>query len=206
MTALSALRTSVYSRLGVPTSDALLTTAVVNQSINDAVNEIESEQDWPWYEAVETITTTAGTATYTPTAGWRRTREVKPTDDFPLERFSIVELDDQYPFDTSQGRPCAYAIDLAKIVLRPTPDAAYTLTHRYIKQETALSADGDAPLIPDQFSPAIVALACHIVLGRSREDGRASGALEEYVRWLSKMRRYSRRHTGPVRIRTRWDG
>lgn len=206
MTALSALRTQVFNRLGVPSGDALLTSAVVDAAINAAINEIESEQSWPWYEASETINTVAGTATYTPAAGWRLTRAVKPADDFPLERYSLTELDDMYPFSTTQARPSCYAIDEGKVVLRPVPDAVYVLSHRYVKAETALSADADAPLVPSQFSPAIAALACHIVLGRSREDGRSAAALEDYVRWLSKMRRYSRRHTGPVRIRTRWDG
>lgn len=203
---LTALRTAVLTRLGVPSGDALFTTAVLDASINAALHEIESEEDWPWYEASETITTAAGTQAYAVAATWLRTREVKPSGaaaDYPLDRRSIAQLEEWYPYGDT-GRPAAFAVEQGQLYLFPTPNGAYTYTHRYVKIEADLVNAGDTPLMPAQFHNAIAELATYVALKRSRDDARGSAALAAYERWASKMRKYRRRHKGPARIRTRW--
>lgn len=201
---LSTIRTNVLDRLGVPSGDALFTTAVLNRAINAALDEIGAEHDWPWLEASETINTVAGTKTYTPNAAWVRTRELKLADDYPLEWVTMIQLDTLYPV-TEQDRPSVFAIEQGQLYIGPTPDGVYVLTHRYVKAEPDLSADGDTPLMPAQFHNAIVELATYIALKRSRDDVRGAAALDAYARWLSKMHRFRRRHTGPSRIKSRWD-
>lgn len=201
---LTALLTEVYGRLGVPSGDALFTSAWVTQSINAALHEIESEEDWPWYEASETLTTAAGTQSYNLASDWLRTREVKPANDYPLERNGIHQLEEWWPFGDS-GQPSCYAIEQGKIYLFPIPNGVYSLTHRYVKTEPDLASGSDTPLMPAQFHAAIAELATYVALKRSRDDARGASALAAYQRWLSKMRKYRRRHKGPARIRTRWD-
>lgn len=201
---LSTIRTSVYDRLGVPSNDALLTTAVLNRAINAALHEIESEQDWPWYQATETLTTSAGDATYTPGATWLRTRVLRVANETPLPRYSYEELIERWPFDSSTGKPREYAVEAGEIHLRPIPDGVYSLEHRFVAKEDDLDSDGESPMMPDIFHQAIVDLATHIVLRRSSEDARSQQALGDYERWRTKMIRHKRKFQGPARIRTRW--
>jgi hypothetical protein len=199
----ATLQTAVLDRLGVPASDALFTAAVLGRAVNEAVQEIKSEHDWPWDEASETITTVAGTDTYSVAADWMRTQELKPSADYPLERRSIIDIDSEWPFGDT-GRPQVYAINKGQIVLRPIPAQVDTITHRYIKTQADLTGT-DTPALPAQFHTAIVELATYIALKRSRDDARGAAALDAYQRWISKMHRWRRRHTGPGRIRSRWD-
>lgn len=195
------LVTAVYNRLGVPSGDALLTSTIVGAAVNEALQEVNSEEDWPWFNATETIATVAGTAAYALNASWLRTRSVKISDDFPLERYSEEELSDLYPFATSTNRPQGYAIEGGQLLVGPVPNGVYSLQHRYVKFEGTLSGV-QTPLMPAQFHSAIVELATHITLKRSRESLRAQESLANYQRWLSKIKKYRRRFTGPGRIRT----
>lgn len=195
------LVTAVYNRLGVPSTDALLTSTIVGANVNEALQEINSEEDWPWLNATETLTTVAGTQAYALNALWLRTRSVTVLDDYPLERYTEKELTDFWPFSSSTARPQGFAIEGGQILFGPIPNAVYSVRHRYVKMEATI-ASTTVPLMPAQFHSSIVELAMHITLKRSREDARSQEALASYQRWLSKMRKERRRHTGPGRIRT----
>lgn len=201
---LTALIESVYDRLGVPSGDSLLTTEVVTRAINAALHEIESEQDWPWYQSNETITTASGDATYPVDASYLRTRLLRVENETPLPRYSYEELIERWPFDSSTGKPREYAIESGELHLRPIPDGVYSLDHRFIGMETDLSTGTDTPVMPESFHQAIVDLAAHIVLRRSSEDARSQQALGDYERWRTKMIRHKRKYQGPARIKTRW--
>lgn len=197
------MKTAVYDRLGVPTGDGLFTDAVVGRAVNEAIQEIKSEHDWPWDQASETITTVSGTSTYSLAADWMRTREMKPSTDYALERRSMQELDDEWPFGDS-GRPQVYAIEQGQVIFRPVPISVDTITHRYIKTQADLTGT-DTWRCPAQFHTAAVELATYIALKRSRDDVRGYGAEGAFERWIAKMHRWRRRHTGAGRIRSRWD-
>lgn len=202
---LAGLRSAVYLRLGVPEGDALLTPTVVNAAINEALHEIDSEQDWPWLQVAEPIMTVDGDETVTPGGTWLRTESLRIVGDVPLERLTFDEMHDRYPANVgATGRPVAFAIEKDEIFLRPIPDGVYELDHRFIAEQEDFDGDDDVPRMPPQFHPAIACLAAHVVLGRSREDGRAAAALNDYERWQKKMKRHRRRHKGPARIRTGW--
>lgn len=196
---------AVYLRLGVPSGDALLTSTIVGQAVNEALHEIDSEADWPWLDATETINTVAGTDAYTPAANWSRTRSLRiAADGYPMSRRTIDEVNDLWPFADQTSRPQVYAIEGGQLVVRPIPDGVYALEHRYVRTEADISGSS-SPLMPAQFHPAIASLAAHIALGRSREDNRAAAALADFERWLRRMQKFRRRYQGPGRIRSRWD-
>lgn len=197
---------AVYLRLGVPAGDALLTSAVVQAAVLEALNEINSEQEWPWFNGYETYGLVAGQSGYAIPGVSLRSREVRIIGDVPMERMSIEELDDKFPFtDSETGRPVAYALENGSIEYRPIPDSEYQVEHRFAAVEQGVTTGDDTPTMPAQFHPAIACLAAHIVLGRSREDARAGGALSDYQRWAEKMRRFKRQYKGPARIRSQWD-
>lgn len=202
---LTQLRTALRVRLGVATNDTFYTDAVLTDLINEAMFVVENEHDWPWDLTQETITTVIGTAAYTPNANWYQTKELFIS---PYEVFDYMPLKavDEIP---NSGRPLYYAIagnasGVEQIIMKPTPDAVYTVTHRYYKTVTALSADGDTPIMPTQFHYAILAYALYLAHHRADEGvgrigGREAAALKGYQNWLRIMHDARRRGTQPLR-------
>lgn len=202
---LSQLRQSVLSRMGLTSADALFTSTVLTELVNEAVHAIETENDWPWLEAITTHSTTAGTQTLTVPTDWLRTRNLWITDNGPLTNTGFTDL--RARFEASvQGQPAMYSVTADTIYLGPTPDAVYTVNHHYIKREPDLTSDTDSPLMPASFHPAIVEHATYLGLRRSREEGRASVALDAYQGWLRRMVDNRRRSSQSMRVRVRSGG
>lgn len=209
---LSAMQAAVYARLGVDSTDGLLTPTVLNGFINDANHQIELAHDWPWLQDTETIVTVAGTDSYSPgsfntdTFLWHRTIELRDgVDATVLERFSITELDDRW-LPTEQGKPREFAIYGDKLVLRPVPDSVYSIIHRYIRQEADLVNPTDLPTMPAAGHAAIVELATFLALRRDRNDPRAQSAEMAYTQWMNQLQIDKRRYETPGRVRTRPGG
>lgn len=181
---LSALRTALRTRLGVPDSDALFTDTVCTALVNAALHSIETRNDWAWLEAVETIATINATDTYTPAATWLRTISVTIPGREPLQRKTIEELD---MLLGTTGDPRFYGIFAEKIVLRPVPTSALNMTHRYVKYEADLSANGDTPLMPASYHHAIVSFAAYLGFRRSNQLADAGAAQAEYQQWEERM-------------------
>jgi hypothetical protein len=71
------------------------------------------------------------------------------------------------------GRPFAYAQYAKKLVLYPTPDAAYPVEIRYRGRPATLVDDGDTVDIPDAYVDALVAWVRY-KLFRSEDDIQAA--------------------------------
>lgn len=199
---LSQLRSSVLSRMGLTSGDPLFTSPVLTELVNEAVHVIETEEDWPWLEAITTHSTTAGTQTLTVPTDWLRTRNLWIADNDPLVNTGFTDL--RARFDaTTRAQPTHYSLTADAIYLGPTPDATYTVNHHYIKREPDLTSDTDSPLMPASFHAAIVEHATYLGLRRSREEGRASVALDAYQGWLRRMIDNRRRSSQSMRVRVR---
>lgn len=205
---LAQMRTAVLSRVGVPASDSFFTAQVLNDYINEAVTAFCAEDFWPWMEGTESLTTVAGTATVTPAdSTWHLTKALYISGFEPLLLSNLQDVD----YVTVQGQPVAYVVFQDKIVLSPTPDGVYTVTHQYYKQEPLLVNDTDTPLCPAEFHWAIVAYAAHMALLRAGEvsyyrgniTGRAAALYQEYEQWLARAREHRRRSAQPLRPRVR---
>src|SRR4051812_9383183 len=112
------MRTSLRLRLGIPTGDAMFPDATLTDLINNSMHKIDTDHDWPWLEASETITPVGGTATYTPNANWLGTLEVQGGDSPPLKRLDIAEL---RAMGVPSGRPAFFAVYAEQLTLRPVP-------------------------------------------------------------------------------------
>lgn len=206
MADVTTIETWVYDRLGVPATDPQFPAATVIRFINQANHFIEVDEDWPWGQTSTTFNTADGTDTYSPPANWRKTRRLRVTvgsDKIPLERRPIDEIDD---WGVQSGQPEVYAIEGDQIVVWPTPDGVYAVTHRYQKVEAELAAGGDTPGMPAAFHAAIAEVAAWMCLRRSREDPRAVAAWAAWAGpggWRSKMLDDLGRHAGPAKVRTR---
>lgn len=204
---LGTMRTAVYTRIGLPSTDTFYPSTVVNDFLNEALQAINNEEYWPWTQATATISTVAGTAAYAVPTDWKATKQLFISGFTPLALSNLADVD----YVTQQGQPVAYVVFGDQIILSPTPDGVYTVTHQYQKMEPTLTLDSDTPLMPAEFHYAIVAFAAHLAHMRSGEvdyyrgniTGKAAAALQEYNQWLARMRDARRRSTGPLRPRIR---
>lgn len=143
---LSDIRTRVRERLGISTNDTALTDAVLTQLINAANRKLAMMHDWPWLVTVDSTwtATVAGTQAYTPASDWRKTLYIVSDSDQLLQ---YKQPQDLVRYGANQGYPYFYYTRNGSILLTPTPDAVYTISHVYIAEVAALSLDADRPEI-----------------------------------------------------------
>jgi hypothetical protein len=199
---LSAMRTAVLTRLGTPGGDGFYSTAQLNDFVNEALQTVSTEHDWPWLAVTTTFTTTAGTATYTVPSNWQRTKALTVDGQTSLQLRSLTEI--REILSTAQAEPEMYAIfPDSTIILRPVPNSAYTVIHDYIAQEPILSSDSETPLMPAQFHYAVVEFAVYLAHMREGRMPDAQIRLAAYQGWLDRMHDNRRRSSSPIRVRVR---
>lgn len=198
---LTEMRTAVRVRLGNPSTDGFFTDAQLNDLINEALQSISSEDDWPWLQTSENISLVAGTATYTPNANWIRTKQLFIQEGEPFVMLTLAEIN-EYGIQ-STGTPDVYTIYGEQLVVRPVPQTAATLIHQFIRKEAALALDADTPLMPSMFHYSIVAFATYMAHLRQGYTARADAELKAYQAWYKRMVSFRRRSQVPMRVRVR---
>lgn len=198
---LSTMRTAVRTRIGNPSTDGFFSDANLTDLLNEATAALSAEEDWPWLQTAANITTVAGTAAYAAPAGWVHTKHLYINNYDPLTYLSLPEIDAISTTDT--GQPQFFTIYDEDILLRPVPDAVYTIVHQYNKSETAMSNDSDTLLMPSIFHYAVVTLAAKLAHDRQRDLQRSQIEEADYEKWLRRMRNYRYRLQGPMRPRVR---
>lgn len=196
---LTEMRTAVRTRLGNPSTDGFFSDAQLTDLINEALQAISSEDDWPWLQTSENIALTSGDGSYPPAANWIRTKQLYITNFEPLVQISLAEINEI----TTQGQPEYFHIYDEEIVVRPIPTVSATLIHQYIRSETALSGDSDTPVMPTMFHYAIVAFACYLAHLRQQRNELAQLELRAYQDWYRRMISFRRRSQLPIRPRVR---
>lgn len=200
---LTTMRTAVRTRIGNPSTDGFFSDAQVTDLVNEALQVVSTEDDWPWLQTSETIATVAGTQAYTPAADWVRTKELHIVNFEPLVFKSLAEINN---YGDVQAQPDSYTIYDEDLLLGPIPGAAYNVVHQYIKYEPALSNDNDTPIMPSQFHYAIVTKAAQLAHLRAGYAERADREEKEYQQWYRRMVSFRRRSQRPVRPRVRPGG
>jgi hypothetical protein len=198
---LAELRTAVRTRIGNPSTDGFFSDAQLNDLVNEALQAISIEDDWPWLQTSENIALVAGTAAYTPTAGWVRTKQLFIQEGDPLTFVSLAEID-AYGIQ-NRGTPDVYTIYGDQVLVRPVPQVAATLIHQYNKSEPLITVDGTSPLMPVIFHYAIVAYAAHLAQKRQGDLAQADAELRDYKEWYKRMVSFRRRSQVPMRVRVR---
>lgn len=201
---LSQLRDAVRVRLGVPGGDTFYTDTTLNDLINESLQAIASEADWPWLQTSTTFDTVAGDGAYDPPADWIETRSLCIDDFNAIEWRSLPEIR-EYPTSITDV-PEAYTVSGDELLLRPVPAGVYTVQHDYLRMEQTLVTDSDVPFMPTQWRYSIVAFATHLAYLRSGDVQRATAALADYQAWTKRMRMQRRRSKGPIRVRVRPGG
>lgn len=182
---LEAFRTALEHRVGTAYSDAYLTSVV-----NAAVHHVETEHDWPWLEATESINTSSGDSSYPADDTWRRTVSLRLPSGFQLEQVTIEEVD-RYTVDS--GEPKFFAVFGDELVVGPTPSSTLSLQHRYVRTEPDLVGDSDTPILPVTWHLAVVEYAAYTIHRRENDSARAEAALAAYRGWIERMDREASR-------------
>ena len=200
MSRLVQIRRTVRSRLGVPVTDQFQTDEVIDENINIAVQTIEQEFRWPWQETIQTVTINNVSGDFSCPKDWKATRTLVCGQ----EQVHLASPIEVLLLPTNVvGLPRVFAIIDRTVKLRPAPPVATVLQHVYYRTPILLINDNDEPQMPTEYTPAIVAKAAELL--SLREDDRASAGTHagEYAQWLGRMRKDTRRTTGPIVPRSR---
>lgn len=202
---LSDIRTKVRQRVRDTSYDS---TEITNY-INDAQNDVFNEYRLPFMEATQDYTLTTGVADITNGVGLP-TNFVLPIDlmltangqEKLLTPRDVREMDYLYPdYESSTSYPSSAPTNWYKygqtIRVFPEPDQAYTVTLRYFKKPTLLSADADVPSLPSEFEELLVIGASYRVL-QVKDNYDQAGILEnKYREMLDKLvMKYTRNQAG----------
>lgn len=169
MTALSALRTAVYTATRISSTDPSLTSTTLTALINRALKFMATEHDWPWLYAESTISAVVGTRDYSWPTGATRINwlAIDKYDPFtPVQRKVALRYSDT----DRTGRPSMFTdAGHGTIRIAPYPNQAYTINIGYFQDEAVLSGDSDEPLLPDMYDDVLVARTM-ILIGQRRND------------------------------------
>jgi len=209
---LADMRQAIVRNLGGSMTteyDVSMPNLLLTSVINECLQTIDAEADWPWNTVVGSIVTANGTNLYTPTAGWVRTIALVDPSYGPLEYVSINYLAQAWPDTTETGAfPFWYTEAGGQLDLRPTPSSVETLAHTYYGTEVELIDDGDEPLLPDRFRKRLIDMATAEVAARNKD-----WATQQRYQTLDpgherRMKDEKRRVTATTGVRSRtgtWD-
>lgn len=208
---LSDIVTKVQQRV----RDTNYSSTEIKNYLNDTLNDVFNEYRLPFMQTTQTYTLTAGVSDITngsslPTNFVQAIELILTTSgkEKVLPYWDIREVEANYPDpDDTSAHPSITPIlwymygQTAKVF--PVPDSAYTLTLRYYKKPTMLSADADVPGLPSEFEELLVAGAAYRVL-QVKDNYDQAGILEnKYGELLDKLvNKYSQQQVGaPTRVR-----
>ena len=153
---------------------ALATSTLVKDWLNRVYLMLTSVFRFHDLEASDTsITTVNGTASYTTPSGIRVITSIRDTTNkLLLTPTDIDWYETQDDSSDAKARPEFWVRYGANLLLWPTPDGAYATRIRYRKEPTALSADGDFTVLPDEWDDVIILLTASkgaFILGMDRK-------------------------------------
>jgi hypothetical protein len=200
---LEELRTNVLRRLGIRETDRFFTPEEVDRSINRAQERVDTEHDWTWLSASETVSLSAGDSSNALPANWKSTKGVYYQGE-ALVVLSETEL--LYRQEWQSASPYGYYIGNGTLDIAPEPNSAVILTHSYYKWSPALTVDTAEPLIPKPWRQVLV-WAAVADLAPDREDYVLAGKAEaQYQDSIAKMRKSLRPTKQPWAVRVRPGG
>lgn len=190
---LGQLRTAVDRRTGIAVD-----TTTQNEWINDVLQSVALEDEWPWLRTTQSFSFVASQNAYTLPSTCRSVLAVFDSNGNRYDPAAQADLDTYSTSDVSIAPQFGdgghfYAVTNTTIYIVPTPTASSgTFTVRYIQDETTLSVDGDTPLIPAAYQRSVVELVALLTMERrgTRIDTvRAKGYADVYNDLISKMRK-----------------
>ena len=132
---------------------------LIGAFVNETKRQVEDAWKWDALQTTLTVTTSAGTSTYTVTGSGRRALDISVNDvtnKSPLANVPMRFIQDQQQLSNDQtGAPCYYAWNGtdgtdSKVELYPTPGGTYTIKLNLCVPQNDLSADSDTLTIQSE--------------------------------------------------------
>lgn len=205
----------IVTRVQQRVRDTGYSSSEIKSLLNDTQNDVFNEYRLPFMEATQTYTLTEDVSDITNGSGLP-TNYVQAIDltltapnlERVLEYKDVREIDGFYPDpdDTTRhtpGLPSQWYTYAETIKVFPTPASAYTVSLRYYKKPTTLSADGDVPELPSEFEELLILGAAYRVLQIKDNYDQAGVLQNKYDEILQKLvMKYSSPQVGtPMRMR-----
>ena len=156
-----ALQTEFYARGFEYLNDGGAGVTRAKRLLNDAMHEIDELFDWPYLNAATTGTaplTVSDLRTVESVVITARSAWLAPIDRRTLTE-SVIDV-------TTTGTPSFFYVTGGTVINVFPANTTDTLTVKYWKFGPDLSANGDAPLMPDRYRMAIV----HYAVASALED------------------------------------
>ena len=169
------------------------------QLVNEGLQAVGTEYDWPWLQGSYTFRAQAGVTTYPMPFDATRIRYVTANGwEFAKKRVIDLDIGDE-----------GWTVFGDQLLISPPPGDGTPVLVRYHGEESVLTADADTPALPDQYDHAVIEFVMTRVLDRADEaatavnDRRAQRAQAAYDGWIRRMRRGCQRVAGPIAPRVR---
>lgn len=203
---MSYILSDIVAKIQRRVRDTNYSSTEIKDYINDTQNDVFNEYRLPFMETSQDYTLVAGVSDITngsglPTNFVQALDLILTTDGLEkvLPFKDIREIDGLNPDADDQPRGIPEAAYKYGTTIRvfPAPDLAYTVTLRYYKKPTLLSADADVPSLPSEFEEILVTGAAYRVLQVKDNYDQAGVLQNKYDELLSKLvLRYSQPQLG----------
>jgi hypothetical protein len=183
---LATLRNPVRHKVGLSDNDAAAPDAIVNEVINEALQSITTEKDWPWL-----YTEASGSPDLALPGTYDRTifltvngRDLEPRSPRDLARFRSTSAG-----VAVSGIPEFYTFAGTNLKLSPSPASGtvYPYIHAFYQTEAALVADADTPKLPSQYQGWLVTRAAMLLAIRTDNPSRLPKLQVEDERWRNRV-------------------
>ncbi len=208
MTAASALIVSIRNRCNLATDDARVTDTNLLDFLNAAIQDVESQKEWPWREKIVNFSITAGTNEYTITdhaADWKTTLSLTIVDPPSVIQRKTWKWTRRLAWDDWESTPAFYTEHAGKLYLYPKPDRALTAQHRYLETVDVLGSTSATVGNPDWFDPIIITKASSYVAQKLRDTELYQMFETQYKQQLKSFADDVSRNYEPITVSTRRD-
>ena len=205
MTAASELIVRIRNRCNLAVDDARVDDTDLLDFLNASVQDLESERDWPWAEAIEDISVVAGDNTYTPHSSWKSTLSLTCVDPSSVISRRTWKWTRRLSWTDLRGEPMFYTEHAGTIYVYPVPDSSYTLQHRYIKKLDKLDSTSSSVVSPDWFDRILVTRTAIYVAQKLRDSELYQMLNSEYRNQMRRAVDEVGRSHEPITIATRRD-
>jgi len=206
---LSYILGDLVTRVQQRVRDTGFSSTEIKNYINDAQNDIFNEYRLPFMETTQAYTVAVGVSDITngvglPTNYVQALNLVYTSDGekiLPYRDIREVDSENPDPDDTDAGSPQYWYKYAGMIKVFPMPSSAYTLSLRYYKRPTVISADTAVPEVPSEFEEALVMGAAYRVMQVKDNYDQAGVLQNKFDEILQKLvMKYSQAQVGQPTI------
>lgn len=205
MTALSDLIFSVRNRVNINENDGRMNDPLFRDFINQAIQDAEQAFNWPWREAIQTISVVADDNEYAVPADFQSTLSLTMVEPPMVMVRKSWKWTRRLAHSDLRAIPAFYTEFAGNIYIYPIPGDAYTLQHRYIKTVTPLVEVTDTVQSPDWFDRIIITRASMYVAEKLRDTEHHQMFRQAYDQQIAQSRDDVASTAEPMQIMTRDD-